>query len=643
MRLKKLFALAFFSFLGVQFANAQSCRDLYKEAKSFEKQGKLEKAKTKYQQVVNCGDKLYYEDSKERIEWINRILRRPDPVKPFSISDNEVVIPYQGGQDVITVDGNGSWKADLIDGENGWCKIKKEKGKIYIVSDANENNTERSCIVSISMGGMTKKVTVKNEKAPEILIPSVENVTFPYNGETNTVEIRSNTNWKVTDVPGWVVSTKENGKIKLTALANDNNVERSAEIKVESSTKTVIINLYQGAGLDHLAFSKNDLHFGPNGGDEYVQILTDAQDWRFGDFPHWCQVTKVADNLLKIHCTPNEPINLNREASVNVTTGKQTLGINVCQEAKPLVAVIPNFGIGGRAISFGISAGYLFPNIINSSGGDFTGSVVNYALGDNRENASYKSSGGFNIGLFADIRIYKNFYLKPGVEFTHYKYKNYFSGDVEIFTLGDTKNYYFKGNAQNQYQESYTFNEIEIPVIASYRIPVTKISHLQINIGPTIRYGLSAKMKISGNTNANKMGSYKIVNNHRTDIVYSQGLTTSLNYSGSGELNLYKSRMKYSETYSDEFLTNGVIPKYCDLEDSPLKKLNFGARLGVSYEYAGISFGMEYNIMLSNAANEKYWNSERWKIFDKGADVLMSGYKQRNNYLSVKIGYTFRY
>lgn len=641
--IKSLVLMTSLALLGGLPMSAQSCKVLYQEGNTLVDQGKLEKAKSKFQQVIHCGNNLYVPDSEKRIAWIDRVLRKPSTAKPFSLSDNKVVIPYQGGQDVITVDGNGSWTAFVNDKSVGWCKIKKEKGKIYIVSEANENNTDRSCEVVVRMGGKTRTVVVKNEKAPEMLVPSVENLTFPYKGETNTVEIRSNTNWKVTDVPGWVVSTKENGKIKLTALANDNNVERSAEIKVESSTKTVIINLYQGAGLDHLAFSKNDLHFGPDGGDEYVQIRTDAQDWRFGDFPHWCQVTKVADNLLKIHCTPNEPINLNREASVNVTTGKQTLGINVCQEAKPLVAVIPNFGIGGHAISFGISAGYLFPNIINSSGGDFTGSVVNYALGDNRENASYKSSGGFNIGLFADIRIYKNFYLKPGVEFTHYKYKNYFSGDVEIFTLGDTKNYYFKGNAQNQYQESYTFNEIEIPVIASYRIPVTKISHLQINIGPTIRYGLSAKMKISGNTDANKMGSYKIVNNQRTDIVYSQGLTTSLNYSGSGELNLYKSRMKYSETYSDEFLTNGVIPKDCDLEDSPLKKLNFGARLGVSYEYAGISFGMEYNIMLSNAANEKYWNSERWRIFDKGADVLMSGYKQRNNYFSVKIGYTFRY
>lgn len=29
--------------------------------------------------------------------------------------------------------------------------------------------------------------------------------------------------------------------------------------------------------------------------------------------------------------------------------------------------------------------------------------------------------------------------------------------------------------------------------------------------------------------------------------------------------------------------------------------------------------------------------------FDQTANTIMSGYKQRNNYLSVKLGYTFRY
>lgn len=639
MRLKTLFILAFFSLWGTQLVNAQSCRDLYKEAKSFEKQGKLEKAKTKYQQVVNCGDKLYYADSKERIEWIDRILRKPDPVKPFSISDNEVVIPYQGGQDVITVDGNGSWKADLIDGENGWCKIKKEKGKIYIVSDANESNTERSCIVSISMGGKTKKVTVKNEKAPEILIPSVENVTFPYNGETNTVEIHSNTDWEVKDVPGWVVSSKEEGKITLTALANENNIERKADIKIEGTSKSVIINIYQGAGLDHLAFSKNDLHFGPDGGDEYINIYTDAEDWRFGDFPHWCQVTKVADNLLRVHCTPNDPINVDREASVNVTTGKQTLGINVSQEAKPFVAMIPNFGIGGRSISFGVSVGYVNPFISASSGGNYTGSVVNYALGDKTENASYSTSGGFNVGAYADIRLYKNFYLKAGLEFTHYSYSNYFNKDVDRRILR-TIQYYLGGKTENKYKEEYTMNQLEIPILGSYRIATTRISHVQFNVGPVIYYGLSFKMKLGGNTDTETLRAYKYTNLEFTNQLFNNS-TYSSHYAGSGELDLYGKHYEHTETYT--MGNNADITKSYDLEDSPLNKFNFGLRFGAAFEYAGVSLGVEYNLMLTNMANKRFWESDRLTIFDQTPGAVMSGYKQRNSYLGVKLAYAFRY
>lgn len=632
-----------FALLGSMQMSAQSCKTLYREGNELVKQGKLERAKAKFRQVINCGDALYVPDSEEKIAWINRVLRKPDTVKPFSLSDNQVVIPYQGGQDVVTIDGNGTWTASVKDNTATWCKIKKEKGKIYIVSEANEENVERTCEVVVRMGGKLKTVIVKNEKAPEMLVPSVENLTFPYKGETNTVEIHSNTDWDIKEVPGWVVSVKEDGRIKLTALANDQNVERSAEIKVESSTKKVIINLHQGAGLDHLAFSKNDLRFGPEGGDEYVNIMTDAQDWRFGDFPHWCQVTKVADNLLKIHCTPNDPINLNREASVNVTTGKQTLGINVTQDLKPFVAVVPNIGIGGRTISFGVSAAYIFPHINSSSGGNFTGSMVNYSLGNNYENASYKTSGGFNVALFADIRLYKNFYLKPGLEFTHYEYKNYFNNDVELFVPAESNKYYYKGIVQNKYTESYSFNVLEIPIIASYRIPLSRISHLQINVGPTISYGLSAKMNISGNTDVNNLQPYKIVNNQRTNIPYDNAPPISFAISGKGSIDLYQKQMNYSETYTHSVMADGTIPKNCELEDAPFKRLGLGARFGVSYEYAGVSIGIEYNMLFTNMANSKFWNGDRWQIFDRGADVNMSGYKQRNNSLMLKVGYTFRY
>lgn len=633
---RNLFLIILFTLLGCVHLSAQSCKELYQEGNTLVSQGKLEKAREKFQQTINCGDNFYVLDSENRIAWINRILRKPNSVKPFSLSENKVVIPYQGGQDVITVDGNGSWTAAVSDDTITWCKIKKEKGKIYIISEANEDNTDRTCEVIVRMGGKSKTVIVKNERAPELLVPSVENITFPYKGETNTVEIRSNTNWNLKDVPGWIVSVKEDGKIKLTALANDKNVERTAEIKVEGATKTVIINLHQGAGLDHLAFSKNDLRFGPDGGDEYVHIMTDAQDWRFGDFPHWCQVTKVADNLLKIHCTPNEPINLNREASVNVTTGKQTLGINVTQEAKPIVAVIPDFGIGGRAISFGITAGYLMPFINTSSGGNFTASPVNYALGNSDESVSYSSSGGFSIGALADIRLYKNLYLIAGLNYIRYTYKNEFDETYERKTQITAMGEYKKGLIHSKYNESYNMNVIEIPIMASYRIPLTKISHIQFNLGPTISYGVKAKMKIDGGYDGENLKIY----NDKTHTSSNYGVP--VHFVGSGEMDLFGKTVKYSEA-NVIGSSDVMIPYDATLDDAPYKKLCFGAKAGVAYEYAGISFGLEYSMMLSNMANKKYWDGDRWMIFNQNAYSKMTGYKQHNHYLQVRIGYTFRY
>ena len=321
---------------------------------------------------------------------------------------------------------------------------------------------------------------------------------FPSEGETNTVDIFANTNWEIKDIPEWISANKETGKIELTALANNQNTARKANVRIESpSNSVIIINIFQGAGNEKLSFSKNELKFGPNGGDEYIKVYTDAEDWKFGDFPHWCQLTRISNDSIKIHCAPNAPINEIREASINVTTGLQTLGINVSQEARPMIAQVPDLAIGGRGLSFGITAGYLYSMIGASSGGNFTGSPVNYALGNNSEEVSYSSGSGFTIGAHADIRLYKNLYLIAGVSYLHYSYKNEFQSNLTR-VIPQTSKVALVGNTQNKYSEEYTINTIEIPVLASYRLPINKISHLQLNLGPVVNYGLSAKMKLSG-------------------------------------------------------------------------------------------------------------------------------------------------
>lgn len=130
MKLRFLFVLLSLGVVSAIHVNGQTCRTLYKDANTLLEAGKLEKAKAKFQQVINCGDNFYVPDSKKRILWINRILHKPNKKEPFSVSDDQIVIPYQGGQDVVTINGDGAWKAVLD--EVAWCRVKKEKGKVYI-------------------------------------------------------------------------------------------------------------------------------------------------------------------------------------------------------------------------------------------------------------------------------------------------------------------------------------------------------------------------------------------------------------------------------------------------------------------------------------------------------------------------------
>jgi len=617
-------------------AAGQTCEELYREANALFKAEKYDKAKVRYRQALNCGDAFFEKDCLAKIELIDRITYRARKSVPFGLSDDSVTIPYQGGQEIVTINGSGSWTVSL---DSDWCTIRKTRDNIIITSQPNEALDARTCEIRVHMGTQYKILTVTNEGAPEVLRSSAENISFPSEGETNTIDIFANTDWEVAEAPAWVKVDRTDGGILLTAAANEQNRERHDSVKIETpSNSVIIINIYQSAGRDRLAFSKNDLHFGPEGGDEYIRVFTDADGWNFGDFPHWCQLTRDEKGWIKVHCTPNEPNNLPREASVNVTTGRQTLGINVSQDAKPSVTVIPTGGIGGRAVSFGMSVGYVLPSVSTSGGGKFTGSVVNYALGTDREQASYSSKGGYSVSAFADMRIYKNFYLTAGLNFIHYAYGNEFNADV-VRTVPMTEKYALRGTAQNCYEEEYRMSFLEIPVLFSYRLPVTRNSHIQFNAGPVFSCGLSAKMKFSGSTDSETMYAY-VIRNHQITNDRFDAAAYSLHYVGTGSLNLYDGTVSYDEFHPDRGET---VRKDTPLGASPFKRFNIGARLGVAYEYMGIHFGLEYNFMLTNMAEGKFWDGDRWTPFDETSSAAMSGYRQKNNYLQIRIGYTFRY
>ena len=178
--------------------------------------------------------------------------------------------------------------------------------------------------------------------------------------------------------------------------------------------------------------------------------------------------------------------------------------------------------------------------------------------------------------------------------------------------------------------------QLELPILGSYRFPITPKSHIQINAGPIFNYGLSAKLNISGFTDSETMRAYT----YNGNIAYEDfSVPHSLHYSGNGELNLYDKKANYCIDESGR-----TEEKSRQLEDSPLNRFNVGLRLGCVYEYHGLSFGVDFTYCLSNMARDKFWNGERWKIFENNdIDSKMTNYRQRNHYLGIKLGYTLRY
>ncbi len=298
--------------------------------------------------------------------------------------------------------------------------------------------------------------------------------------------------------------------------------------------------------------------------------------------------------------------------------------------------------LGGRNLSFGITAGYVQPFVSTSAGGSFTGSAINYSLGDYRENVNYSSQSGFAVGVFADIRLYKNLYIIAGINYMLYKYKNTFNIPFEsrvVRTLGS--NVYYANEYNNNYEEKYTFNLLEVPILASYRFVLSKTSSIHLNAGGYVSAGLSSKLKLSGSSEYS--GNILLLNlNNSIDYNNIVGTFSSSEHVN-GDFDMFKKTQSYQKTI-ESGSSLGWEEDYEDsYEKSPFKRINYGLKFGITYELRGFQIGLNYNLQLSNMANKEFWESTRIPLFNQTGENSMSGYKHRLHSMELKLGYVLRY
>ncbi len=609
--------------------NAQSCADLYKKANSLKDSKKYAEAIMYYQRAKDCDENLQTDCNK----WIEYCRKR---LPVLEISEQEVFIPYQGGDKQIEVKSTDKWE---IDGTTEWCNTDAFNSKNFIIKCREANNSTRNKITTLMVksGSLYKSVKVVQEGRPEYIEVGVQSLSFPAKGTEDEITIESNANWDVTSVPSWCKIEKKEDGIHIIVTPNDRVMERTDDIVIVSPSKSVTIKIYQGAGEEHLTLSQNNLVFNPEGDVHYMKIYTDADNWFIGDYPTWMNVQRIGNDSIRIECGKNIPNGEPRSGSVQIRTDRQTAGVMITQSPRMAQDLIfPDSKlVGGRNFSLGVSAGYYMPFVGATAGGDYVGSVLDYGLGTSAENASYKSAVGYNFGLFSDIRLYKNFFLMAGVNFAQMKYKNQFNKNT-ILTVPTSSYHHLKGEVQNSYTENYTHTMLEMPILASYRFKVNDVSHIQFNLGPVLNYSLSSKLKMAGNTSGDKLHKYN--SNPPYNMV--DGSNYRWQTATSAEFNLHQPCVLWNQIYTLD--NDALSTRHNEFQEAPFKKFNCGLRFGMAYEWAGLSFGISYTQMLTNMANKNYWDNERWTVLNV-SDKTMKGYKHRLNTLEFKLAYTLRY
>ncbi len=286
---------------------------------------------------------------------------------------------------------------------------------------------------------------------------------------------------------------------------------------------------------------------------------------------------------------------------------------------------------GRKKFAMGIHAGYVHP-IHQGMNSPMDYDTNHYG---SRSKINLQSAFGATFGLFGDFKLHKRFYMILGVDYTYLSYKNLVSGSSEnyiSYTL--SSNAIYKGNAQYDCEESYTHHTIEIPVLASLRFAFKNSSSLHINAGPFVSFGLSAKMEFSGTNN--------IEGNVYPRNGFSISETPVGTYSQtdifSGDINLYSKSNGFKTLSNIEDVTSVEKENIYHFDEPPLKRLNYGAKIGLTYEYKGFQLGVNCKLAVS-------FDGElgvKIRAFSDKYDEYYHHETFVTNMLEIKLGYVFR-
>lgn len=638
----------------VSLAVGQECKKNFEKAQTERDRGNYDKAVKYAEKARHCGNVEYQRRSSAMIADIKRMSNEKDRVKAqhsrtvspdndaaaYVIVPSIIFLPHGTEEKVMKIESSADWKAAC---DPAIVRVRKVDKKTLSISFVEENlsTAPRRAEVEIECGKVVRTITIEQDGAPEILEYKSQYMKVPYEGGRFIVGMNTNTRWTATNADWYKAMPLDDDSTRMVIVVDKNvrNEARNGSIFVRSLSGEAYaeMEIHQFANESRIFTPVDSIISIRAAGDTlYVPIISDNPSWTESDRPSWTMAQKVNADTLKIIIAPNEGIS-SRRGFVNIKSGDRVAGVCIEQAAAVSPWQMQARVLEGRNVSFCFTAGYAHPILGSSSSGSYTGSMLNYGLGTEEENLNISKTMGYTVGAFADLRIHRNWYVKSGVEYSFLRYSHSFTGDVQRY-FNQVANTVYEGIFHNTFEERYSYHQLNVPLLASYRVVFDRRQCLHIDLGPVLQFGLSARMAFDGNSNSDDVYPHTLVFNQLGPV---SGGRVSEYTRFSGSMSLYDTNVGATTTSSTGGMSRDYLNGYTVVAP-PMHRVNAGLRVGVHHEFSGLQIGVCYTQMLTNMANSNFWQSERLPVFGQPAETLMAGYRQRMGVLEVKIGYVFR-
>lgn len=178
-----------------------------------------------------------------------------------------------------------------------------------------------------------------NEEKETILDISVTELLFSAEENSKTVEIISNSIWKISNIPDWITIDKNdsenNAIITLKVKENPKEEERSTTLKITAKEKEKTIKVKQLAKSVALALSKTEVIIEAEPTENQTFDIISNEDWTISDIPEWCTLDKEKGNGNQTITIISEKnyLDTKRDAKIKITAGSKSESIIISQEA----------------------------------------------------------------------------------------------------------------------------------------------------------------------------------------------------------------------------------------------------------------------------------------------------------------------